>query len=125
MVDRHYAQRRPYSRTARVNALLIRVLAEEIERLSDTDERLSLLTVTMIESDPDLRRAKVMFSSLSEDAKEALEEHRRAMQAAIGAQVRTKRVPVLSFGLDPVIEAGARVEEALRRARNGASSADN
>lgn len=107
----------PYPRSARINALLLEILAEELERQSDVDERLALLTVTAVSCEPDLRRAVVLFASLRDDAREALEEHRRGLQAAIGAQARFKRVPALSFGVDPVIEAGNRVEEALRRAR--------
>lgn len=114
--QRRTAQR-PYARTARVNALLKEVLAETLERLADGDERLSLLTITDIECAPDLRTAVVYLASLSEAAAEGLGEHRRALQGVIGAQVRMKRVPTLSFAADPAVEAGRRVEEALRRAR--------
>jgi ribosome-binding factor A len=37
--------------------VLRQVLAEAIERMSDADERLLLLTVTAVTVDPDLRRA--------------------------------------------------------------------
>ncbi|HLI45246.1 MAG TPA: ribosome-binding factor A [Acidimicrobiales bacterium] len=105
----------PYPRTARVNALLVEVLGTAIERLSDEDPRLSLLTVTAVATEPDLRRATVWFASLSTPAAAALEEHRRELQAAIGRGGRMKRTPTLSFGADPAVSAGERVEEALRR----------
>ncbi len=111
-----------YPRAARVNALLVEILAEELERLVDADERLELLTVTGVSSEPDLRHAVVLFSSLTDEARLALEDNRRALQAAIGAQARLKRVPSLSFDVDPAIEAGSKVEEALRRA-HGAGDA--
>jgi ribosome-binding factor A len=107
----------PYPRMARVNALLLQVLAEEVTRLSDGDERLRLLTLTEVLCDPDLRHASVLLSSLSEEGALALEEHRRHLQAKISAEVRMKRVPALAFKVDPAIEAGRRVEEALQRAR--------
>ena len=115
--SRYRSPSRPYPRTARVNALLQEVLAEEIARLADGDDRLSLATITAVSCEPDMRHAMVFLASLSQETAEGLEQHRKALQAVIGAQVRTKRVPVLSFGLDPAIEAGARVEEALRRTR--------
>jgi ribosome-binding factor A len=107
----------------RVNALLHRVLAETLERLCDKDERLGMITITDVSCDPDLRRAVVYVASLPKEAAEALEEQRRSLQATLGAQLRIKRVPLLSFVPDPAIAAGARIEEALRRAR-GANSTD-
>lgn len=105
----------PYPRTARVNALLVEVLATAIEKMSDEDERLLMLTVTGVETEPDLRHASVLFASLSEEAAEALEAHRVALQAAIARGGRMKRTPTLRFLADPAVAAGARVEEALRR----------
>ncbi|HUZ21704.1 MAG TPA: ribosome-binding factor A [Acidimicrobiales bacterium] len=115
--SRRRAIQHPYPRIARVNALLREVLADEVERVADADERLRLLTVTAVVCEPDLRHAVVYLASLPEGAAEALEEHRRGLQSAIGAQVRMKRTPTLSFAADPAIAAGERIEEALRRAR--------
>ncbi|HET9090895.1 MAG TPA: ribosome-binding factor A [Acidimicrobiales bacterium] len=105
----------PYPRTARVNALLVEVIATSIERLSDEDPRLSLLTVTAVETEPDLRHATVLFASLPGPAAESLAEHRPALQRAIAKGGRMKRTPTLSFAPDPAVAAGERVEEALRR----------
>ena len=105
----------PYPRTARVNALLLEVLADALERITDEDERLGLLTVTGVVTDPDLRHATVYFASLDEPAIEALEARRASLQAAIGRHVRMKRTPTLRFLPDPAVAAGTRVEEALRR----------
>jgi len=107
----------PYPRTARVNALLLEVLADSLERVSDKDEQLGLLTVTGVVTDPDLRHATVYFASLDKPAAEALERHRGALQAAIGRHVRMKRTPALRFLPDPAVAAGERVERALRRIR--------
>ncbi len=107
----------PYPRTARVNALLVEVLGSAIERLSDEDERLALLTVTAVLTEPDLRHATVLFASLDAVAAAALEEHRVRLQAEIARGGRMKRTPTLSFELDPAVAAGSRVEEALLRIR--------
>ena len=42
----------PYSRSLRVNQVLRQVVAEELERLADADERLRLVTVTSVETTP-------------------------------------------------------------------------
>lgn len=114
--DRHSAA--GYPRTARVNAVLARVLGDALERQRDYDERLALLTVTGVRVDPDLRHATVFMASLPEGALEALEGRRPELQASIAREVRLKRTPTLSFVADPAIAAGERVEEALRRARH-------
>ncbi|HXY44231.1 MAG TPA: ribosome-binding factor A [Acidimicrobiales bacterium] len=109
----------PYPRVARVNALLMEVVADALEPLIDEDERLGLLTVTGVRTDPDLQHAVVFFSSLTPAAAEALAEHRSALQRTIGRSVRMKRTPLLQFLPDPGVAAGERVEEALRRIERG------
>ena len=108
---------RRYPRTARVNESVREVLAEELERLADTDDRIGLLTVTAVKVDPDLRHATVLLASLSDPAKEALEEDRVRLQAAIGHQLRMKRTPLLSFQVDPAVTTGSRIEDILRGLR--------
>ncbi len=109
---------RQYPRAARINQVLREVLAEAIERLADHDERLTLLTITAVTSDPDLRHAKVLFASLSDDATTALEDVRLRLQALIAAQVRLKRTPQLAFAVDPAVSTGQRIEEILRDIRH-------
>ena len=126
VVDRRGSKgsRPSYPRTARVNEVLREVVAGEIERLSDHDDRLLLVTVTAVESEPDLRHATVFVSSLSDTAREGLEQHRVRLQAAIGRQVRLKRTPQLAFREDPGVVEGERVEEILRRLDRPGAGAD-
>jgi ribosome-binding factor A len=111
---------RRFPRTARVNEVLREVIAEELERLGDHDERLRLVTITAVETDPDLRHAVVWVGSLPPDVSEALAEHRVRLQAAIGRQVRLKRTPLLAFEADPAVSSGQRVEDILRGMRRTA-----
>jgi ribosome-binding factor A len=97
-----------------VNEILREVLADTLERMTDNDERMEFLTVTAVACEPDLRHAVVLFASLSPEAAEALEETRPRLQAAISAQVRLKRTPLLSFAADPAVASGQRVEDILR-----------
>ena len=107
--------RPPYPRSARVNQILREVISDELVRMSDTDERLGLLTVTGVETTPDMRQAMVFFDSLSDAARLALEERRSQIQSSVNAQTRLKRTPKLSFVADPAVANGAAVEEILRR----------
>jgi ribosome-binding factor A len=97
-----------------VNEVLRQVVAEELGRRSETDDRLTLLTVTAVEVEPDLRRAKVLFAELEQDAARAVGDHRAQLQEAISRQVRMKRTPQLSFEVDPAVVQGRRVDDILR-----------
>ncbi|MGH3422185.1 MAG: ribosome-binding factor A, partial [Streptosporangiaceae bacterium] len=97
---------RRYQRAVRVNEVLREVLAEAIERLADTDDRLTLLTVTAVAVEPDMARATVLFASLSEGAREALTAARPRLQAVVAGQVRLKRTPQLAFAVDPAVSTG-------------------
>lgn len=110
---------RKYPRSARVNEVLREVLAEELERLSDADDRLRLLTITAVECDPDLRHAAVLFSSLEKEAVDALAEVRIRLQAAVSRQVHLKRTPQLRFTVDPAVAEGNRIEDILRELHEG------
>ena len=104
----------PYSRTLRVNQVLRQVVADELERLSDADERLRLVTVTSIETTSDLRQATVYLSSLSDDAAAALEDRRVQVQRAVARQTQFKRTPQLTFVQDPAVVTGNRIEDVIR-----------
>ena len=103
-----------YPRALRVNQVLRQVIAGELERLADADERFRMLTVTAVDTAPDMRTATVFLATLDPTSSEALEERRLHLQRLIGAQMTMKRTPRLAFKADPAIEAGSRVEELLR-----------
>jgi ribosome-binding factor A len=113
MPDRRSAH--GYPRVARVNEVLREVIAEELREIDD--ERLALVSITGVETDPDLRHARVWVSSMPEEVAEVLRHSRRRLQAAIGRQVRLKWTPELAFEADPAIASGARVEDILRDLR--------
>ncbi|MGD2061695.1 MAG: 30S ribosome-binding factor RbfA [Acidimicrobiia bacterium] len=108
-------------RMLRVNSTLREVLAEEIERMSDT--RLELVSVTAVDTAPDLRHAMVYVDVLGAesqaDALTALRGAARRLQSVIGEQVRMKYTPTLEFAIDPGITGGERIDEILRGLRSG------
>jgi ribosome-binding factor A len=122
-----------YSRSARVGSTLQEIIAEELVRIDD--ERLSFVSVTGIDVDPELNRAIVFFDSLAgeeadEEILEALLEYRVRLQASIARQIRAKKTPILSFEPDQVIRSAARIEDILRADRErdnggGAAPADS
>jgi len=105
----------PYSRSLRVNQVLRQVVADELERLADADERLRLVTVTSIDTTADLRQATVYLSSLSDGAAAALDQRRVQVQRAVSRQTQLKRTPQLSFVQDPAVVTGNRIEDLLRQ----------
>lgn len=106
-------------RMPKVNSLLRQVVAEEMERLDDV--RLEMVSVTAVDTSPDLRHAVVYCDVLGEsDYEPALEALRRAthrLQSAVGRQVRLKYTPTLEFAIDPAVVSGERIEGILRNLR--------
>lgn len=103
-------------RMRKVNSVLREVLADEIERL--TDPRLELVSVTGVDTSPDLRRATVFVSMLDLDrgpaALEALSRASARLQSAVARQVRMKYTPQLYFELDRGVVQGNRISTILR-----------
>ncbi len=106
-----------YSRSARVSTTLQEIIADELVRIDD--ERLTFVTVTGIDVDPELNRAIVFFDSLADedgDAEilEAFADHRIRLQASIAKQIRAKKTPILDFRPDMVIRSAARIDDILK-----------
>ncbi len=105
-----------YPREARLSTSLREVIADELTRIDD--ERLSLVTVTTVDVDPEMNRAIVYFDSLmGEDGDPeilaALSDHRVRIQGSVGRQLRSKKTPILSFKPDAAIRAAERIEQIL------------
>lgn len=104
-------------RMRKVNSTVREVLADEIEKL--TDPRLELVSVTGVDTSPDLRAATVFVSTIEleqgDDAVRALEGAANRLQSALGRQVRMKYTPSLTFKVDAGVVEGERMEELLRQ----------
>jgi len=104
-------------RMRRVNEVLREVIgATIVNELSDP--RIGFVTVTSVETSPDLRTAKVYVSVLGdEDAREAtlagLRTSHGVIQARIAAETRMKRTPTLTFHYDATVEQGMRISRLL------------
>jgi ribosome-binding factor A len=104
-------------RMRRINEVLREVIgAAIVTELSDP--RIGFVTVTSVETSPDLRAAKVHVSVLGdEDARAStlagLSSSHGILQAKVAAETRMKRTPTLSFHYDPTVERGMRINELL------------
>lgn len=102
-------------RMLKVNSTLREVLAEEVERMSDS--RLEMVAITGVETSPNLRHAVVYIDVLGSDPSDALAALQKAshrLQSVIARQVRMKYTPVLEFAIDPGVTGGERIDAILR-----------
>ena len=103
-------------RMRRVNASVRQVLAEAMLELKDP--RIGLVTVTGVDTAPDLRHAVVYVSVLGSAKKRAatmqgLEAAHGVLQARLGRELRLKRTPQLTFEYDPSVERGVRMSQLI------------
>ena len=104
-------------RMRRVNEAVKEVLSSRIAE-GFNDPRIGFVTVTAVDTTPDLRHARVHVSVLgSEDEREqtlaGLEAAHGLLQQAIARELRMKRTPTLSFFYDDSIDRGMRITELL------------
>lgn len=101
----------PSQRTRRINATLRQHVAAAVRELADP--RLGPVTITQIEAAPDTTSAKVFFVTLADDDKQdaadALESARGAIQGRIGAALRIRHTPQLVFIYDEHTERAERL----------------
>ena len=110
----------PAARMRRVNEAVREVVSAHIA--SDLkDPRIGFVTVTGVDTSPDLRHARVYVSVLGEaaDRESALAGLTSAsgfLQAQVGSELRMKRTPTLEFLHDESIDRGMRIERLLSEA---------
>ena len=100
----------------RVNESVRQVLAESLPELKDP--RIGLVTVTGVDTAPDLRHAVVFVSVLGSEKKRratmrGLEAAHGVLQSRIARQLRLKRTPQLTFQYDPSVERGVRMSRLI------------
>ena len=82
------------------------------------DPRIGFVTVTSVETSPDLRHARVYVSVLGDpEQREAtmagLESAHGVLQLAVARELRMKHTPTLEFLFDESIDRGMRITELL------------
>jgi ribosome-binding factor A len=103
-------------RMRRVNEAVRQVLSEALPELKDP--RIGFVTVTGVETSPDLRQARVFVSVLGSAKKrkqslEGLGAAHGVLQSRLARELRMKRTPTLAFEYDPTVEEGVRMSKLI------------
>jgi ribosome-binding factor A len=103
-------------RMRRVNEALREVLSEEIGSLKDP--RIGFVTVTGVDTSPDLRQATVYVSVLGSEKKRdatmaGLQSSHGVLQSRVNNELRLKHTPQLTFEYDPTVERGVRLSRLI------------
>ncbi len=109
-----------FRRTDRINEQLrqeISILVRDEVR----DPRVGLVTITGVETSPELDHAKVYITVLGDDEEkeQALQGLRSAasfVRGQLGRRLRMRRIPELHFQIDRVLEEASRIDALLREA---------
>jgi ribosome-binding factor A len=110
-------------RTQRIDELLRQEIGELLAR-EVQDPRIGFVTVTDVETAPDLRHARVWVSVIGPHAErdETIAALNRAMgfvRRELGTRLRLKRIPELHVRLDETAERGTRVLHLLHELEEG------
>lgn len=97
------------------------LIKEEVSRLIQfdlRDPRLGLVTITRVETTPDLRYAKVFFSVLGDEEtkKESIKVLQRAsryLRRELAPKLQIRYVPELVFSFDAAMEHGDKIQRLL------------
>jgi len=103
-------------RMRRVNDAVREVLGRALLGLKDP--RIGFVTITGVETSPDLRHAKVFVSVLGSEQKrdkslQGLEAAHGILQAKLAQELRMKRTPQLAFEYDPTVERGVHMTKLI------------
>ncbi len=104
-------------RMRRVNEAVREVVSARIAE-GLRDPRIGFVTVTGVETSPDLRHARVFVSVLGSDQERAatlagLDSAHGVLQQSVATELRLKRTPSLQFVFDESIDRGMRITELL------------
>jgi ribosome-binding factor A len=104
-------------RMRRVNEAVREVVSAHIaEDLSDP--RIGFVTVTAVDTSPDLRQARVYVTVLGDerarsDGLAGLDSARGFLQAQVASELRMKHTPMLEFTYDESTDRGMRISQIL------------
>ena len=101
----------------RVNEALREVLSARIAR-GFKDPRIGFVTVTAVDTSPDLRHARVYVSVLGDESEReasltGLQSSHGYLQAELAKELRMKRTPTLRFEHDESIDRAFRISKLL------------
>lgn len=95
---------------------ILRVLAQEVERLRDPG--LGFVTITDVTVTPDLHHATAFYTVYGEQVEvaathDALRRATKHLRAVVAREVRLRYTPTLAFAQDPVPERASRIDSLI------------
>jgi ribosome-binding factor A len=101
----------------RVNEVIRQVLGDVIAT-DLKDPRIGFVTVTDVDTSPDLRTARVYVSVLGDESERdkalaGLRSSHGFLQGKIATELRMKRTPTLTFHYDDSVDRGVRISRLL------------
>jgi ribosome-binding factor A len=107
----------PTARMRRVNEAIREILGDAIAT-ELKDPRIGFVTVTEVDTSPDLRSARVYVSVLGspeerESSLDGLRSSHGFLQGKIAGAMRMKRTPTLTFEYDESVDRGDRITRLL------------
>jgi ribosome-binding factor A len=101
----------------RVNETIREILGDAIA-IELKDPRIGFVTVTEVDTSPDLRSARVYVSVLGDEDErerslEGLRSSHGVLQGKIASAMRIKRTPTLTFEYDESLDRGDRISRLL------------
>lgn len=111
-------------RLQRMNDQIRDVLAQLLARETQDPHLQGIISITGVETAPDLSTSRIFVSVLGTDAEagETIGHIRHAasfFRRELAARLNLRRTPELDFRLDRSIAEGARVDQLLREIRSG------
>ena len=111
------------NRINRINEEIQKSLAENLRRVKDPRVSGTMISVTRVETTPDLRYAKVYVSFLEEskagDAMKGLKSAGGWLRREISSDLKLRYTPELVWALDDSITYGARMLELINSLNTG------
>jgi ribosome-binding factor A len=107
------------ARTHRVGELIKEEISDIIKK-ELRDPRIGFVTITGVDVTPDLRYADIYISVLGnrkqkEETLKGLQSSSGFLRSMLSKRIRIKYLPELRFSFDPSIEAGMRIDRAIKK----------
>ena len=113
------------NRIQRINEEIQKALADLLRNVKDPRVSGTMISITRVETTPDLRFAKVYVSFLEEekvkDAMKGLDSAAGYLRRELGAALQLRHTPQLQWALDDSITYGARMLRLINSLDTGAN----
>ena len=117
------------NRIGRINEEIQKELASLLRNVKDPRVQATMISITHVETTPDLRYAKVSVSFLDEskasDAMKGLQSAAGWLRRELGSSLNLRHTPQLQWSLDDSITYGARMLELINSLEVGHDTADD